>query len=315
MKGSAAKIQMTSLDDLFGGTSTQVYGDQIQEIALTELHPFKDHPFHVVDDEKMQEMSKSVAQYGVLVPGIVRPRPEGGHEIVAGHRRKRASELAGKSTMPVIVRDMDDDEATIIMVDSNLQREKILPSEKAFAYRMKLEAMKRKAGRPRKDNCVPVAHNLSRKKSRDILAEQVGESQDQVRRYIRLTHLLPLLLQMVDENKLALRPAVEISYLPHDGQELLYDVMENKSFSPPSMEQAKKLREYSERTELTTSLIIDILSDEKPTPVKITLKKKCLSQYFPKEYTQQQMEEIIISLLETWKSQKNLSAESGVPKS
>ena len=164
----------------------QAAGDQIQEIPLTELHPFKDHPFHVMDDEKMQEMSESVALYGVLVPGIVRPRPEGGYEIVAGHRRKRASELAGKETMPVIVREMDNDEAIIIMVDRNLQRAKILPSEKAFAYRMKLEAMKRKAGRPRKDNCVPLAHNLAGKKSRDILAEQVGESQDQIRRYIRL---------------------------------------------------------------------------------------------------------------------------------
>ena len=186
MKGSAAKIQMTSLDALFGGAVAQAAGDQIHEIPLTELYPFKDHPFHVMDDEKMQEMSESVALYGVLVPGIVRPRPEGGYEIVAGHRRKRASELAGKQTMPVIVQNMDNDEATIIMVDSNLQREKILPSEKAFAYRMKLEAMKRKAGRPRKDNCVPLAHNLAGKKSRDILAEQVGESQDQIRRYIRL---------------------------------------------------------------------------------------------------------------------------------
>ena len=186
MKGSAAKIQMTSLNDLFGGVSPQVNDGQIQEIPLTELYPFKDHPFHVMDDEKMREMAESVAQYGVLVPGIVRPRPEGGYEIVAGHRRKRASELAGKQTMPVIVQNMDNDEATIIMVYSNLQREKILPSEKAFAYRMKLEAMKRKAGRPRKDNCVPLAHNLAGKKSRDILAEQVGESQDQIRRYIRL---------------------------------------------------------------------------------------------------------------------------------
>ena len=304
MKGSAAKIQMTSLDDLFGGSATLAPTDQIQEITLTELHPFKDHPFHVVDDDKMQEMAESVAQYGVLVPGIVRPQPEGGYEIVAGHRRRRASELAGKATMPVIIRDMDDDEATIIMVDSNLQRERILPSEKAFAYRMKLEAMKRTAGRPAKDNSVPVAQNFRGKTSREILGEQVGESQDQIRRFIRLTELIPGLLALVDQDKLPLRPAVEISYIPLDEQELLYDVIEDKAFGPPSLEQAKKLREYSERTELTTSLIIDILSDEKPSPVKITLKKKRLNQYFPKDYTQQQMEEVIFSLLETWKSQQ-----------
>ena len=248
----------------------------------------------------MQEMAESVTQYGVLVPGIVRPRPEGGYEIVAGHRRKRASELAGKETMPVIVRDMDDDEATIIMVDSNLQREKILPSEKAFAYKMKLDAMKHQ-GQRRDLTCVPLAHKLDKKKSREILSEQVGESQDQIRRYIRLTELVPRLLALVDKEKLPLRPAVEVSYLPLDEQELLYDVIEDKAFGPPSMEQAKKLREYSGRTELTTSLIIDILSDEKPSSVKITLKKKRLNQYFPKDYTQQQMEEVIFSLLETWK--------------
>ena len=213
MKVSAAKIQMASLDDLFGGAVAQAAGDQIQEIPLAELHPFKDHPFHVVDDEKMREMSESVAQYGVLVPVIVRPRPEGGYEIVAGHRRKRASELAGKQTMPVIVRNMDNDEATIIMVDSNLQREKILPSEKAFAYRMKLEAMKHQGQRPVATS-VPVAQKSDGKTSRQLLAEQAGESQDQIRRYIRLTYLIPSLLQRVDENKLALRPAVELSYLP-----------------------------------------------------------------------------------------------------
>ena len=212
MKGSAAKIQMTSLDALFGGAVAQAAGDQIQEIPLTELHPFKDHPFHVVDDEKMREMSESVVQYGILVPGIVRPRLEGGYEIVAGHRRKRASELAGKETMAVIVREMDNDEATIIMVDSNLQREKILPSEKAFAYRMKLEAMKRKAGRPRK-NGAPVGPHSIDGKSRDILAENSPDSKSQIQRFIRLTELVPGLLALVDQEKFPLRPAVEVSYL------------------------------------------------------------------------------------------------------
>lgn len=205
--------------------------------------------------------------------------------------------------MPVIIRELDDDEATIIMVDSNLQREKILPSEKAFAYRMKLEAMKHQGKRP-KSTSVSVAQKSSGKTSRGLLAEQIGESQDQIRRYIRLTELVPRLLALVDREKFPLRPAVEVSYLPLDEQELLYDVIEDKAFGPPSMEQAKKLREYSERTELTTNLIVDILSDDNPSPVKITLKKKCLSQYFPKDYTQQQMEEVIFSLLETWKSQQ-----------
>ena len=303
MKGSAAKIQMTSLDDLFGGATPQAASDQIQEISLTELHSFKDHPFHVVDDEKMQEMAESVEQYGVLVPGIVRPRPESGYELVAGHRRKRASELAGRETMPVIVRELDDDEATIIMVDSYLQREKILPSEKAFAYKLKLEAMKRKAGRPKKDNCVPLAHNLAGKKSRDILAEQVGESQDQIRRYIRLTYLLPALLQMVDDNKLAFRPAVEVSALTKEEQELLLSTM-NRLAVIPTLEQAQRLKAHSQNGQLNSSVMEDVLAEKKPGAEQITLKKKCLSQYFPKNYTQQQMEEVIFSLLETWKSQQ-----------
>ncbi|WP_304433017.1 ParB/RepB/Spo0J family partition protein [Acutalibacter muris] len=303
MKSSAAKIQITDLDALFGGAPAQVIGDQLQEVLLAELHPFKGHPFHVEDDEKMREMAESVAQYGVLVPGIVRPRPEGGYEIIAGHRRSRASELAGKETMPVIVRDMDDDEATIIMVDSNLQREKILPSEKAFAYRMKLEAMKRKAGRPRKDNCVPVAHNLSGRKSRNVLAEQVGESQDQIRRYIRLTHLLPPLLQMVDENKLTLRPAVELSYLTQDEQGLLMEMMSSREIVP-TLEQAQELKLYSQDNQLTIAKIKVVLAQGKSGPMQVTLKKKCLSQYFPKDYTQKQIEEVILSLLKTWKSQQ-----------
>ena len=303
MKSSAAKIQVTGLDALFGEAPAQAAGDQIKEVPLAELHPFKDHPFHVVDDEKMQEMAESVTQYGVLVPGIVRPRPEGGYEIVAGHRRRRASALAGKETMPVIVRDMDDDEATIIMVDSNLQREKILPSEKAFAYRMKLEAMKRKAGRPRKDNCVPVAHNLSGRKSRNVLAEQVGESQDQIRRYIRLTHLLPPLLQMVDENKLTLRPAVELSYLTQDEQGLLMEMMSSREIVP-TLEQAQELKLYSQDNQLTIAKIKVVLAQGKSGPMQVTLKRKCLSQYFPKDYTQKQIEEVILSLLKTWKSQQ-----------
>ena len=302
MKGSAAKIQMTSLDALFGGAVAQTAGGQIQEIPLTELHPFKDHPFRVMDDEKMREMAESVAQYGVLVPGIVRPRPEGGYEIVAGHRRKRASELAGKETMPVIVREMDNDEATIIMVDSNLQREKILPSEKAFAYRMKLEAMKNQGQRPVATS-VPVAQKSDGKTSRQLLAEQAGESQDQIRRYIRLTYLIPSLLQRVDENKLALRPAVELSYLTREEQELLWEAVSRWEVTP-SLGQAQQLKEHSKNKQLNGEIMEDLLSNGKVATVQVTLKGPRLHQYFPEDYTQQQIEDIILSLLKNWKSQQ-----------
>ena len=299
MKGSAAKIQMSSLDDLFGGVPAQAASGQIQEIPLAELHTFKDHPFHVVDDEKMREMAESVAQYGVLVPGIVRPRPEGGYELVAGHRRKRASELAGKETMPVIVRELDDDEAIIIMVDSNLQREKILPSEKAYAYKLKLEALKHQ-GRRTDLTSDPVGPKF---RSNEKLAEQSPDGITQIKRYIRLTQLIPALLNKVDDNKLAFRPAVELSYLSPYGQSALLEWMENQAASP-SLKQAQRLKEYSKTGELTAKTICAVLSGSKPKSVQITLRKKCLSQYFPKEYTQRQMEEVILSLLENWKFQQ-----------
>lgn len=299
MRGSAGKIQLASLEDFFGAPPPG--GEAFQEIPLDVLHPFKGHPFHVTDDEKMQEMAESVGQHGILVPGIVRPRPEGGYELVSGHRRKRACELAGLDTMPVFVRKLDDDEAILIMVDSNLQRERILPSEKAFAYRMKLEAMKRKAGRPSKGNCVPVAHNLSGQKSRKILAQQVGESQDQVRRYIRLTYLLPPLLQIVDENKLVLRPAVELSHLTQEEQALLLEVM-GRLDVVPTLEQAQRLKTYSQDGQLTAAVMDAVLADRKPAAVQVTLKKDRLQQYFPQSYTQKQMEDVIFALLETWKS-------------
>ncbi|MEY8576614.1 ParB/RepB/Spo0J family partition protein [Oscillospiraceae bacterium 21-37] len=303
MRGSAGKIQLASLDDFFGVSQGQTAGEPFQEIPLSDLHPFKNHPFHVMDDEKMQEMAESVANHGILVPGIVRPRPEGSYELVSGHRRKRACELAGLDTMPVFVRELDDDEATLIMVDSNLQREKILPSEKAFAYRMKLGAMKRKAGRPSKKNCVPVAHNFSGQKSRSILAQQVGESQDQIRRYIRLTYLLPALLQMVDENKLVLRPAVELSYLTQEEQGLLLDIM-GREMVVPTLEQAQQLKMYSQGGQLTETKILVVLAHKKPAAMQVTLKKDRLKQYFPQTYTQKQMEDVIFSLLDDWKSQQ-----------
>lgn len=297
MRNSAAKIQMTGFDDLFG-PSAEPAGEQFQEIALAELHPFKGHPFHVTDDEKMREMAASVAQHGVLVPGIVRPKPEGGYELVSGHRRKRACELAGLDTMPVFVRELDDDEATLIMVDSNLQREKILPSEKAFAYKMKLEAMKRKAGRPGNANCGPVGH-----KSRDDLAEKSPDSARQIQRLIRLTCLHPALLQMVDNNKLVLRPAVELSYLTQEEQASLLEIM-GKLAAVPTLEQAQRLKKYSQEGRLSPDVMDAVLGERRAAVSQVTLKKESLKRYFPQSYTQKQMEDVIFSLLENWKSQQ-----------
>ncbi len=297
MRNSAAKIQMTGFDDLFG-PSAEPAGGQFQEIALAELHPFKGHPFHVTDDEKMREMAESVSQHGVLVPGIVRRRPEGGYELVSGHRRRRACELAGLDTMPVFVRELDDDEATLIMVDSNLQREKILPSEKAFAYKMKLEAMKRKAGRPGNANCGPVGH-----KSRDDLAEKSPDSARQIQRLIRLTCLHPALLQMVDNNKLVLRPAVELSYLTQEEQASLLEIM-GKLAAVPTLEQAQRLKKYSQEGRLSPDVMDAVLGERRAAVSQVTLKKDCLKQYFPQSYTQKQMEDVIFSLLENWKSQQ-----------
>ncbi|MCI9544276.1 MAG: ParB/RepB/Spo0J family partition protein [Acutalibacter muris] len=301
MKGSAAKIQMTSLDELFCSPALQAASDQIQEVALTELHPFKDHPFHVTDDEKMQEMAESVAQYGVLVPGIVRPRQEGGYEIVAGHRRKRASQLAGKAAMPVIVRDMDDDEAVLVMVDSNLQREKILPSEKAFAYKMKLDAMKHQ-GKRMDMTCERAVHKL---KSRDILAQQAGEKSGMaITRYISLTRLIEPFLRYVDEGKISVNCAADyLSALSENQQWDIKRIITSTGLFP-SPKHMMELKEYSRSSSWNEKGVQEILEVQDNRTVNITLKKKCLRQYFPKEYTQRQMEEVILSLLETWKFQQ-----------
>ena len=270
---------------------------------LHAFHTFRDHPFQVKDDEKMAELVGTIKEHGVMTPATVRPEKDGnGYEIVAGHRRKRASELAGKQTMPVIVRNMDNDEATIIMVDSNLQREKILPSEKAFAYRMKLDAMKHQGQRPVATS-VPVAQKSDGKTSRQLLAEQAGESQDQIRRYIRLTYLIPSLLQRVDENKLALRPAVELSYLTREEQELLWEAVSRWEVTP-SLGQAQQLKEHSKNKQLNGEIMEDLLSNGKVATVQVTLKGPRLHQYFPEDYTQQQIEDIILSLLKNWKSQQ-----------
>jgi len=297
MKSSARNIQMTSYDDLFSVDSpAEAAGERVQEVALGELFPFKGHPFKVLDDEAMEEMVESVRLHGVLVPGIARPRREGGYELVAGHRRRHALELAGETAMPVIVRELDDDEATLFMVDSNLQRENLLPSEKAWAYKMKLDAIRRKAGRPAGNNPRQVGENYSV----GILSENSNDSARNIHRYIRLTELLAELLQMVDDKKLPFNPAVEISYLTKEEQGQLLELMKELS-AVPSLEQARRLKKYSQEGKFGRDVMDAILTEEHPAPAKVTLKGGRLKQYFPQSYTQEQMEEVIFSLLETWK--------------
>ena len=311
MKSSAKNIKLASVDDLFSTEESRAdeTREKIIEIPLTELHSFKDHPFKVIDNEAMFDTTESVKQYGVLVPAIARPRDEGGYELVAGHRRKRACELAELETMPVIVRSLDDDAAIIIMVDSNLQRENILPSERAFAYKMKLEAMKRQAGRPSKENGSQVGNNLLGKKSSDILAEQIGESKNQIYRYIRLTHLIPELLSMVDEKKIAFNPAVELSFLKNEEQADLLEAMDMEQ-ATPSLSQAQRLKKFSNEGKLSLEVMSAIMSEEKKGDLdKVTLTGDKLKRYFPKSYTPKQMEETIIKLLEGWHKKRTRDQE------
>jgi len=311
LKSSAKKISLTSVDDLFSTEESRVdeQREKIVEIHLSELHPFKDHPFKVIDNEAMFDTAESIKQYGVLVPAIARPREDGGYELVSGHRRKRACELASLETMPVIIRNLDDDAATIIMVDSNLQRENILPSERAFAYKLKLSAMKRQAGRPAKENGSQVGNNLSGKKSSELLAEQTGKSKNQIFRYIRLTELVPELLSMVDEKKIAFNPAVELSYLKSDEQLLLIDAMDTEQ-ATPSLSQAQRLKKFSAEGNCTLEAMCAIMSEEKKgEPDKVTLTGDKIKKYFPKNYTPQQMEATIIKLLEGWHKKRTQDQE------
>ena len=310
MKSSAKKIELASVDDLFSTEEGRQDAklEKIQEIPLSELHPFKNHPFKVKDDEAMMETADSIKQYGVLVPAIARPDPEGGYELVAGHRRHRASELAEKETMPVIVRDLDDDAATIIMVDSNLQRESLLPSERAFAYKMKLEAMKRQAGRPSK-NSAQLGRNFDGKESREILAEQVGQSRNQISRYIRLTELIPELLDMVDERKIALNPAYELSFLKKEEQTQLLDAMDSEQ-ATPSLSQAQRLKKFSQEGHLSIDVMRAIMGEEKKSDLdRVTFTSDTLRKYFPKSYTPQRMQETIIKLLEQWQKKRQQQHE------
>ena len=279
---------------------------QISDLQLSVLQPFSRHPYKVRDDEAMRDMVESIKQYGVLSPAIARPMPDGGYELVSGHRRKRACELAGLETMPVIVRELDDDAAAILVVDSNLQREGLLPSERAFAYKLKLEAMKRQAGRPSKENVSQVG---TQKRSDQVMAEELGESRNQIQRYIRLTELITPLLDMVDERKIAFNPAYELSFLTKDEQTLLLDAMDSEQ-ATPSLSQAQRLKQFSQRGELDAAVMRAIMSEEKKEVERITLKGDTLRKYFPASYTPKRMEETIIKLLEQWQKQQKRRREA-----
>ena len=308
MKSSAKKVELASVDDLFSTEESRADAqrEKVVEIPLSELHPFKGHPFKVKDDEAMMETADSIKQYGVLVPAIARPDPEGGYELVAGHRRHRASELAEKETMPVIVRDLDDDAATIIMVDSNLQRESLLPSERAFAYKMKLEAVKHQGART-----DLTSRQVGEKSQTSIqkVADQAGESQRQVQRYIRLTELIPELMDMVDEKKIALNPAYELSFLKKEEQIDLLDAMDSEQ-ATPSLSQAQRLKKYSQEGHLTLDMMRVIMGEEKKSDLdRVTFTSDTLRKYFPKSYTPQRMQETIIKLLEAWQKKRQRDQE------
>ena len=289
--GSAAKVKLNSFDDLFGNSAGNDQAtEQIVDAKLSDLHTFKDHPFKVLDDEKMEETTESIRQYGVLVPGIARPRAGGGYEIIAGHRRKRGSELAGKDTMPVIVRNYTDDEATIIMVDSNIQREDILPSEKARAYAMKYEAMKHQ-GRKGSGNSL------------DEVGEAAGESGKTVQRYIWLSRLSDVLLDMVDKKKIGLVQGVDLSFLAEQAQEWVQVVIEETGASI-STAQSAKLKEFGRNDELTLPMVKLILTEEKPKERKVTIKADRINRYFTEEYSNEDIENIICQLLEEWQKNK-----------
>ena len=303
-KKRVTPISLQPLDALFGTNEETTNG--ISEIAIGSLHPFTNHPFQVRDDKKMEELAESITQYGVLVPGIVRLRESGGYELVAGHRRRRASELAGKETMPVIVRDLDDDAATIIMVDSNLQRENLLPSERAFAYKMKLEAIKHQGARTDLTS-VQVEQKLS---ARDQVAKEAGErSGIQVMRYVRLTELIPELLDMVDEKKIAFNPAYELSFLKPDEQQMLVETMDYEQ-ATPSLSQAQRMKKFSQEGKLSEDVMLAIMSEEKKGDLdKVTLSSDTLRKYFPKSYTPAKMQETIIKLLEQWQKKRQRDQE------
>ena len=310
MQRKGANISLKGYDDIFSTEQSRAESQQerVQEIPLSELHPFEGHPFRVVDDEEMMKTAESVRDFGVLTPAIVRPDPDGGYEIVSGHRRHRASELAGKETMPAIVRDLDDDAAIILMVDANLQRETILPSERAFAYKMKLDAMKHQAGRPSEKNYSQVGNNLG-KTSSEEMAEEMGTSKNQIFRYIRLTELIPELLDMVDTGQIKFNPAVELSYLAREEQQDFLSAMDYAQ-AAPSLSQAQRIKKLAQEGECTLDAMCEIMNEIKKGELdRVTFKTDSLRKYFPKSYTNKQMEDKIIQLLEQWQKKREKSME------
>lgn len=308
MKSSAKNIVLKSVDDIFQTEENRADAqrERVQEIPLDQLKPFKNHPFKVRDDQRMLDTVDSIREYGVLVPAIARPDPEGGYELISGHRRKRGCEMAGLQTMPVIIRNLDDDAAVLVMVDSNIQREELLPSERAFAYKMKLEALKHQGARTDRTS-GQVVQKL--KLSVEIVAEQAGENYKQVQRYIRLTELISELLDMVDERKLAFNPAVEVSYLKRDEQRMLLEAMDAEQ-TTPSLSQAQRLKKFSQEGRLTEEAMSAIMSEEKKSDMdKVTLRSDTLRRYFPKSYTPKQMEQTIIKLLDVWQKQRQKNQE------
>lgn len=310
MQKKGVNVSLTSYDDIFSTEQdrTAPVTEEIRSVPLSQLHPFKDHPFKVLDDDAMSETVESVKQIGVVVPLIARPT-EDGYEIVSGHRRHHAAELAGLETVPVIVREMDDDSAVIFMVDSNLQRENILPSEKALAYKMKMDAMERKAGRPARDNSGQLGQDFKGKETREIIAEEAGESPRQVQRYIRLTNLIPEVLDMVDQKQIAFNPAVELSYLkPEEQQDFLEAI--DMTQTAPSLSQAQRIKKLSQEGACTADAICDVMSEaKKPEVGRLTFSTDSLRKYFPKSYTAKQMEETIIRLLEQYMKKRQRDME------
>ena len=304
MKSSAKNIVLKSVDDIFQTEENRADAqrERVQEIPLGQLKPFKNQPFKVRDDQRMLDTADSIREYGVLVPAIARPDPNGGYELISGHRRKRGCEMAGLQTMPVIIRDLDDDAAVLVMVDSNIQREELLPSERAFAYKMKLEALKHQGAR----SDLTSRQVVGKLEMADVVGQNAGESGRQVQRYIRLTELISELLDMVDERKLAFNPAVEVSYLKRDEQRMLLEAMDAEQ-TTPSLSQAQRIKKFSQEGRLTEEAMSAIMSEEKKSDMdKVTLRSDTLYKYFPKSYTPKQMEQTIIRLLDVWKQrQKN----------
>ena len=310
MPKNSLNVSLKGADDIFSTEESrqEQQREQVQQIPIGELFPFKNHPFKVLDDESMQRTVESVEQYGVLSPLIARPRPEGGYEIISGHRRQHAAQFAGLDTLPVIVRNMDDDAAVLLMVDSNLQRETILPSERAFAYKMKLEAMKHQAGRPTQDNYSQVGNNFGTLSSEEM-AEELGTSKNQIFRYIRLTSLVSELLNMVDEKKIAFNPAVELSYLDESQQRDFLEAM-NDTQNAPSLSQAQRLKKLAQEGHFSYDVAFAVMGEEKKDELdKVVIKNDTLRKYFPRSYTPKQMEDTIIKLLDQWQRKQQRQNE------